>query len=166
MTLKKKIVGIIVVLMSLTAVMNFTIYRWVIFPHFKALERQQAEKDLSRCTAALKSEIDHLDAFTNDWAAWDDTYRFIADQNSAYIQIQDNGVGFDPMLAVPAVHREKGFGLFSIRERLNHLGGRMEVVTGIDAGTCVTLLCPVPEASTPPVNREADPNDYPDSGGG
>ena len=35
---------------------------------------------------ALNREIYHLDSFTNDWAAWDDTYRFMQDRDPIYIE--------------------------------------------------------------------------------
>ena len=37
----------------------------------------------------------------------------------------------------------KGFGLFSIRERLEYLGGRMDVQTDSRDGTCVQVRIPL-----------------------
>jgi signal transduction histidine kinase len=85
MSVKKKILGIMLALMTVAAVMDFVIHRWVIYPNYATLERVQAEKDLSRCVAALEDEIEHLDAFVNDWSAWDDTCRFMMDRNQGYI---------------------------------------------------------------------------------
>ncbi len=85
LSLKKKILGILLALMTATAIMDYAIHRWVIYPNYAALELAQAKKDLDRCMEALKDEIGHLDAFTNDWSAWDDTYRFVTDPSHAYI---------------------------------------------------------------------------------
>jgi sensor domain CHASE-containing protein len=85
MSLKKKILGILLALMTVAAIMDYAVHRWVIYPNYAALEQAQAEKDLARCVAALQDEIEHLDAFANDWAAWDDTCRFVADRTQAYI---------------------------------------------------------------------------------
>jgi signal transduction histidine kinase len=85
MTLKIKILGILLFLMTITAIMDFAVHRWMIYPNFTAMEQTQAKKDLSRCVAALQAEIDYLDAFADDWAAWNDTYRFIAERTRAYI---------------------------------------------------------------------------------
>jgi signal transduction histidine kinase len=85
MSLKMKILGILLALMAMAAIMDFAVHRWVIYPNYAALERAQAEKDLARCAAALEDEIEHLDAFANDWSTWDDTYRFVKDRNQAYI---------------------------------------------------------------------------------
>ena len=56
--------------------------------------------------------------------------------------ITDDGVGFDP-LAVGA--NASGFSLFSIRERLEPLGGRVVIRSMAGKGTTVTLEVPVQE---------------------
>jgi PAS domain S-box-containing protein len=55
------------------------------------------------------------------------------------IDVADNGCGFDPALA----EREAGgFGLFSIRARLEQLGGRMRIRSAPGDGTVVRLIVP------------------------
>jgi signal transduction histidine kinase len=58
------------------------------------------------------------------------------------VQVADDGVGLgiDPKSAAAAA---QGFGLFSIRERLKHLGGNMEVESEPGRGTRVTLTVPL-----------------------
>jgi PAS domain S-box-containing protein len=58
------------------------------------------------------------------------------------VQVADDGVGLgiDPKSAAAAA---QGFGLFSIRERLKHLGGNMEVESEPGRGTQVTLTVPL-----------------------
>ena len=41
--------------------------------------------------------------------------------------VEDNGVGFAPDKLAAASGEIEGFGLFSIRERLNYFGGQMEI---------------------------------------
>jgi PAS domain S-box-containing protein len=65
---------------------EYGVLRWIIFPSFLALEREEAGEDLERCVRALNREIYHLDSFTNDWATWDDTYRFMQDRDPIYIE--------------------------------------------------------------------------------
>jgi signal transduction histidine kinase len=109
MSLNKKILGILLALMTLAAIMDSAVHRWVIYPNYASLERAQAEKDLARCVAALEDEIEHLSAFTNDWAAWDDTYRFIADRNPAYIDSNLGGRTFlDNRLNLIAFYTSRG----------------------------------------------------------
>ena len=55
------------------------------------------------------------------------------------IDVVDNGVGFDPA----QIDKSRSFGFFSIRERLRHIGGRLEVDSAIGRGTSVTLVAPL-----------------------
>ncbi len=57
------------------------------------------------------------------------------------IDVEDQGIGFDPH-AAPASPRG-GFGLFSVREQINRLGGTIEVVSGNQLGTRVSLRLPL-----------------------
>ncbi len=60
------------------------------------------------------------------------------------VVVEDDGVGFDPSrLADGSPHEAGGFGLFSIRERLTHMGGTLYIESGNGRGTRVTLLAPL-----------------------
>ncbi len=61
------------------------------------------------------------------------------------IEVIDDGVGFTPS-ALGGEAKSGGFGLFSIRERLHHLGGRLQVESAPGQGTRVSLLIPIWEA--------------------
>lgn len=56
------------------------------------------------------------------------------------LTVLDNGRGCDPGKVTGS--GESGFGLFSIRDRLPHLGGEFEVESAPGEGTCVTLRVP------------------------
>jgi PAS domain S-box-containing protein len=58
------------------------------------------------------------------------------------IEVEDRGEGFD-LDRVDA--RARGFGLFSVRERLGLIGGRGEIESAPGEGTRVTITCPVGE---------------------
>lgn len=61
------------------------------------------------------------------------------------VTVVDEGCGFDP--ASPnSGSKDSGFGLFSIRERLPHLGGEFEFESAPGKGTRVTLRVPRQEA--------------------
>lgn len=64
--------------------------------------------------------------------------------------VRDNGIGFDASRLREASSR--GFGLFSIRERIELLGGRMEIDSAPGAGTRITLLA-LPQGP----ERDSDP---------
>jgi len=54
------------------------------------------------------------------------------------VSVQDNGIGFDAaQAAAQGTGPEGGFGLFSIRERLEELGGRLEVQSQPGRGATV-----------------------------
>lgn len=56
----------------------------IIFPSFLKLEAQEARQNLERTIEAVKTEICHLDTLCHDWAAWDDTYKFVLSQHDEY----------------------------------------------------------------------------------
>ncbi len=67
------------------------------------------------------------------------------------IMVSDAGPGFDPAQIKPAGSGGGGFGLFSIRERVGLIGGRMEIDSAPGKGSRFTLIAPVgrPEAVEP-----------------
>jgi len=54
--------------------------------------------------------------------------------------VEDDGVGFDVAGTGFRVHKDGGFGLFSIRERLNQLGGRFEIWSRPGRGTRAAMM--------------------------
>jgi PAS domain S-box-containing protein len=56
--------------------------------------------------------------------------------------VVDQGAGFDPS-TMHAPSKEGCFGLFSIRERVELLGGRLEVTSAANQGSCVRLVVPL-----------------------
>ena len=58
------------------------------------------------------------------------------------IEVADDGVGFDAA-AIAGAGIGPGFGLFSIREQIHRLGGKLEVSSATSKGTRVTLSVPV-----------------------
>ena len=86
MTLRWRILGILLAVLALYIGSIYAVQRLVLFPSFIELEKREARKDLDRCMEALHREIAHLDTVTHDWAAWDDTYRFVAERDPVYIQ--------------------------------------------------------------------------------
>ncbi len=86
MPIRKEILFALLFLLTTFALLSLTIHNRIIMPGFLQLEREEAEKDIRRSVSSLKSEISHLDNLNYDWAAWDDTYEFILDQNKDYIE--------------------------------------------------------------------------------
>ncbi len=59
------------------------------------------------------------------------------------ITVADDGIGFDTSGGISRKGRKGGFGLFSIKERLQYLGGSLEVDSKPGQGTRVTLSAPL-----------------------
>jgi len=65
------------------------------------------------------------------------------DNGHIRICVEDDGVGFTPAHKQITKDESKGFGIFSIKERLDHLGGHMEIVSKAGLGTQATLIVPL-----------------------
>jgi len=75
-----------------------------------------------------------------------------------HVTVSDEGTGFDPSQLRVAGGHAGGFGLFSIRERLQLLGGRMEIKSAPGRGSRITLYAPTKTSgergAVSPVERE------------
>ena len=74
------------------------------------------------------------------------------------IIVEDNGVGFAPDKLSAASGKIEGFGLFSIRERLNYFGGRMEIESAPGEVTRVILSFPLQPDKKKRPSQHGDPN--------
>jgi PAS domain S-box-containing protein len=63
--------------------------------------------------------------------------------NDMQITVEDDGVGFDTSDISSLWSRSEGFGLFSIRTRLDHLGGQLDIQAKPGHGTRVNLVVPL-----------------------
>jgi signal transduction histidine kinase len=63
--------------------------------------------------------------------------------DSLHIGVEDDGVGYDPSIPPYRNGKGGGFGLFSIRERLRPLGGKLEVKSEPNGGTEFVLSVPL-----------------------
>jgi signal transduction histidine kinase len=57
--------------------------------------------------------------------------------------VKDEGKGFDEKKELKKTSEETGFGLFSVRERLNMFGGELQVDSEIGRGTVCTIIYPL-----------------------
>ena len=67
------------------------------------------------------------------------------------VGVEDDGVGFNPAKMASMLTETGGFGLFSIRERLEQLGGHLEIESEPGHGTRVTVMAPLKQGK---INRE------------
>lgn len=64
------------------------------------------------------------------------------DTHQLQIVVEDHGVGFDPARLEAVGVEARGFGLFSIRERLDVIGGALHLETAPGQGTRIRVLAP------------------------
>jgi signal transduction histidine kinase len=69
--------------------------------------------------------------------------------DSLHIGVEDDGVGYDPAATPYRNGKGGGFGLFSIRERLRPLGGKLEVKSEAEGGTEFVLSVPLDLTPSP-----------------
>jgi len=64
-------------------------------------------------------------------------------KDNILVSVEDDGVGFDPVNATSMVTKKAEFGLFSIRERLEQLGGMIEINSEPGRGSKITMTAPL-----------------------
>lgn len=65
------------------------------------------------------------------------------DETQLRVCVEDDGAGFTPPGKYSSEDKNGGFGLFSIKERLDHLGGHLKITSQPGLGTQVTLIAPL-----------------------
>ncbi len=97
----------------------------------------RAEENIYRLvTEALHNAVKHSGATHVHIRLAQDTTQ---QQGSLLVEITDDGQGFDPSAALAAGH----FGLLTMRERADAIGGSLEIVSGVGHGTTVRFRAPV-----------------------
>ena len=66
--------------------------------------------------------------------------RVSAREHTISVEVSDDGIGFDPKVRAP------GFGLIGMRERLELVGGRLEISSGVGRGTTLQAELPIENA--------------------
>jgi PAS domain S-box-containing protein len=72
----------------------------------------------------------------------------LADPSRLRITVADNGLGMNPAAARDGKKSHGGFGLFSIRERLTYMDGKMGIDGVTGRGTRITMEIPVQQEQT------------------
>jgi len=64
-------------------------------------------------------------------------------RDNIHVSVEDDGVGFDPVEVTSIATKKAEFGLFSIRERLEQLGGLIEIDSEPGRGSKITMTAPL-----------------------
>jgi PAS domain S-box-containing protein len=86
MTLRRKTLFIIGATFYGVIILLFFISRNILLDSFLELEKQNSIQNTERALSALLQESSNLEATAGDWAAWDDTYAFIEDADTEYVE--------------------------------------------------------------------------------
>ncbi len=86
MSLKTKVALITITIFILYALADYAVQHFIIYPEFVALEQDEGKKNMDRVLRAIANEMHHLDKLCFDWAAWDDTYKFVNSPTDEYIE--------------------------------------------------------------------------------
>ncbi|MCS7225343.1 MAG: hypothetical protein NZ959_12450, partial [Armatimonadetes bacterium] len=86
LSLKWKAGIVIFLVLGVTTGALYALASSVILRIFQNFEEREARRNLDRVAESLSQEIENLAGTNRDWAAWDDSYQFMADLNQDYIR--------------------------------------------------------------------------------
>ncbi|HEU4428654.1 MAG TPA: CHASE4 domain-containing protein [Myxococcota bacterium] len=86
LSLRWRAIGFLLVVSATFVAGSHLLQRAIVQPEFAALESRQADADLARAVEAIGRESQVLANTAQDYGAWDDTYRFVADENAEYVE--------------------------------------------------------------------------------
>lgn len=86
MTLRQKTLLMIGVTLLGLVIFLFAVSQILLISGLDTMEEETAIQEITRANNAINQEMANLNATAQDWATWDDTYFFMADNNSQYIQ--------------------------------------------------------------------------------
>ncbi len=86
MTLRRKTLYIIGMTFVGLIVILSLISQNILLGGFADIEEENTRQNVERALSVLSSDLSSLETTTGDWASWDDTYAFIEDANTEYIE--------------------------------------------------------------------------------
>ncbi|MEN6526073.1 MAG: ATP-binding protein [Candidatus Polarisedimenticolia bacterium] len=84
MTLYRKALLNLAVVLVLAAVAVWAVAQLVVVRGFDAIEHADAEQHLQRAFAALENRLADADRFARDWGSWDDAYRYVEERGKEF----------------------------------------------------------------------------------
>ncbi|HZD57766.1 MAG TPA: HD domain-containing phosphohydrolase [Anaerolineales bacterium] len=86
MTLRKKTLAIVSVVVLGLILILYAISRSVLLDNFEKLEEQSTRRNVARVTDAIYADLSNMNNTAADWSAWDDTYAFVQGDLDSYIE--------------------------------------------------------------------------------
>ena len=84
MNIRSKTLLVVAVALAISALANFFVIDFSVFPKFIELERDAATKNVQRVVEAITSETQNIKYTLWDYTNWDDTYAYILDPHDEY----------------------------------------------------------------------------------
>lgn len=85
-SIRTRFIGIMAVMLILTAGMVYLILHTVMHDKINILEDKYIIENVERTKKEIFKEIEVLDTIVMDWAVWDNSYQFMTDKNPEYIK--------------------------------------------------------------------------------
>ena len=82
--LQSKVSLTLILLIAAFTVVSYAVLHAVIAPAFDELEVAAAKSDLHRAEAALRNDIENIEAITADWGPWDDMYNYATGKDPGF----------------------------------------------------------------------------------
>ena len=85
-SIRTRFIGIMAVMLILTAGMVYLILHTVMQDKINILEDKYIIENVERTKKEIFKEIEVLNTIVMDWAVWDNSYQFMIDKNPEYIK--------------------------------------------------------------------------------
>jgi signal transduction histidine kinase/DNA-binding response OmpR family regulator len=85
MSLRVKVLLVLVCVMASSFLVGFVILKSRVHPAFDELQSRLAENDLSRVEWALEATAKYMDAMAREYTQWDETYAFVQGEHASYV---------------------------------------------------------------------------------
>jgi two-component system sensor histidine kinase/response regulator len=80
---------------------TYLLFSYVLLSEFDRLERERAERNMTRVFEQLEGVTEDLRTRVIDWAQWDETYAYLAGQNKTYIE---TNVSYEALVPFELIH--------------------------------------------------------------
>ena len=86
MSVRAKVFSIITGLTLIAVAAVYLTFHTILLRNYDAMDRSQMSQHLDRATTAINDDLTNLNMVNLDWATWDDSYNFMKDHNSTYVE--------------------------------------------------------------------------------
>jgi PAS domain S-box-containing protein len=86
MTIRSKTILIAIIGFVVLITSQYLVSNTILTSNLGKLENDYAAENMDRARNAISNELSQIEAVGLDWSAWDDTYAFVGDHNTDYIQ--------------------------------------------------------------------------------